>query len=80
MTMKAKKGTPISMTCPSYKVNTGRLRRKSFKGPEESRKAQERRDRDRMDSEAGDVGGRQQGGPQWVLEVVGVTEDLRAQK
>lgn len=44
--MKAKKLTLLSTTCPSYKMNTGRLRRKSFKGPENGRKAQERGDRD----------------------------------
>lgn len=48
MKMKARKLALLSMTCPSYKMNTGRLLRKSFKGPEDGREAQERRDRDMM--------------------------------
>lgn len=45
--MKAKKLTLLFMTCPSYKMNRGRLRRKSSKGPEDGRKAQERGHKDR---------------------------------
>lgn len=47
MKMKAKKLTLLSVTCPSYKMNRGRLRRKSSKGPEDGRKAQERGHKDR---------------------------------
>lgn len=76
MKMKAKKLTPVSMTCPSYKMNTGRLRRKRFRGWQGGTGEK----RQGYDRETGVVGRRQQGGPQGVLEVVGVNEGLRGQK
>lgn len=84
MKMKVEKVTELSVTCPSYTMNTGRLHGKTAVKDQRMAGSHRRKEtsiwRKMGMVVAGDAGGRQQGGLQWVLEVVGATENLRAQK
>lgn len=74
MKMKVKKPAQLSATCPTYKMNTGRLR---AKGTVKDQRVAENLRRgeasvwwENREGKAGEVGGGQQGGLQWVPEVV----------
>lgn len=80
MKIKIKKPAQLSATCPTYKMNTRRLRAKGT--VKDQRVAGSRRRGEasvwweNREGEAGEVGGGQQGGLQWVPEVVRAIESL----
>lgn len=82
MKMKVEKVTELSVTCPSYTMNTGRLHGKTAVKDQRMAGSHRRKETSiwRKMGGPGDAGGRQQGVLQWVLEVVGAIESLRAQK
>lgn len=82
MKMRVKKPVQLSATCPTYKMNTGRL---GAKGTVKDQRVAGSRRRgearvwwENREGEAGEVGGGQQGDLQWVPEVVRAIESLGA--